>query len=333
MSLKTIIFICSILIFAMPYSSNSKTQSITVLVKVECKGSGCGWSSSYQYNDRRKEVFEQNTPLHKEPKLNPDPTPNPMARGYTKFEGYNYPELSIITPESTMLKYNKTGKLEKEEWDTDSDQVMDRYYLYHYNKKNKLFKRDVFYSDRNESFTDLYRRYRKNGQLKKEVRYSSKFLFEADYYNSKGQLIKTESINKKKSYYDSYILYKYKSGFLIKAEKHQYGKVFTEHYKYDKSGRIIEHTDEDRSLKYQYDKDGKLIRKDELHKYPKITYFYYDKGLLVRSETDFDNDGTINIVQYFYYDKNGNLIRDEWDRNDGKIENQTIFFYETINLN
>ena len=345
MSIKTIIVIFFISFFIMSCSLGRKTKTISVLVKVE--HSDGSWMR-YSYDDKRKEVFEQKSISEgrrfsaysePDPRLNPqhfpEPNPRPQALGYTQYDSYKGPEFprpSIMLPEATIMKYNKFGKLEKEEWDTDGDHVVDIYYLYQYNKDNNLIKIQEFYSNKNEPFTRVLREYGKNGIIKKDTYYFAKDGFSAGYYNDKGQLVKTNTKYPDSSADDSYTLCYYESDLLIKKVMHWNGIDFIAQFIYDKNDHIILHTDRGTTHKYKYDKNGNLIRKAEIDDSPMVTYYHYDKGLLVKEETDFENDGTINIITKYYYDKNGNMIRDEWTYNDGKIQRWSEYMYETINL-
>jgi YD repeat-containing protein len=324
MCFKTIVFICFIPILALACSLKNQTQTITVLVKEE-NSSNSRWSS-YKYDDKRKVVFDQNKPVAFDPILFPEPTPEPVATGYTRFDSSStkgsLKPSRIWNPDSSVMHYNKSGKLEKEEWDVDNDQVMDWFYLYYYNKENRLYKKERFFYDGNESFTDLYIEYYNNGKIKKEIDYDIGHTY---YYNNEGQLIKDEMVDENDPYYDSYKLYTYNSGLLIKEEKYEYGESTLGSYSYDDNGRIIEYADPDKTLKFEYDKDGKLIKKTRIGRYPEITFYRYDKGFLVKEESN-------GRVTKYDYNKNGNLIKKEYSNNDGKIEYQTKYFYETINL-
>jgi YD repeat-containing protein len=98
-------------------------------------------------------------------------------------------------------------------------------------------------------------------------------------------------------------------------------------YKYDESGKIIEHnfideTDQITNCRYYYDKLGNVIEKkyfDIDNNLQNIEIFKYDyNGLLIETK-DLNGDAEIDDKECYKYDKNGFLIEETIYDNDSEI--------------
>lgn len=331
-----IIFVI-ILISYIPHIIHPEEDYIDVITHIKSKN---GYEVKYHYDDHRQCVLKNYKSVHLD---NIKIDYNEFYDWIDHISGFtkeiiikdNEEELAAIHPQNTFINYDEHGNIILEEWDTNGDFEVDRFFIYKYDD-DLLIEKELYKINVELPISTTYFKYNNDNKLISYYEKDNHFNTRRNYfYNESGEMIRSQWSNN--SFQDGfYNLYYYsKQGNQVKIEKYNSVQLLaTTNYVYSENNQLISVSDRYTNFQYVYSSLGKLqriIKKDKRNSISNkmIDLIYDENGYQVSRISKTENDNSEFITHYFY-DSDYKLIRLEFTNTDGDEIDWTKISYKKI---